>query len=74
MDRDWLTWSRVWGLPGVGHVECRLLDQWRRVHAPPDEEASSTAEEHAHHQEEPEQEHSSEMELRAAAAWPAQRI
>lgn len=55
--RAWLTWSGVRGLPGVGHVERRLLDQRRGVHAPPDEEAGSTAEEHAHHQEEPGREH-----------------
>lgn len=48
-----LTWSRVWGLPGVGHVEGRLLDQRWRVHAPADEEAGAAAQEDAHHQEEP---------------------
>lgn len=48
-----LTWRRVRGLPGVGHVEGGLLDQRRRVHAPPDEEAGSAAEEDAHHEEEP---------------------
>lgn len=51
--RAWLTWSGGRGLPGVGHVEGRLLDQRRGVHAPPDEEAGSAAEKHAHHQEEP---------------------
>jgi hypothetical protein len=66
-DRDggWLTWSGVWGLPGVGNVERRLLDQWWWVHAPADEEAGSAAEEHSHHQEEPEEDTSMRLELRA---------
>lgn len=63
--RAGLTWRRVRGLPGVGHVECRLLDQRRRVHASPDKEAGSAAEEHAHHQQEPEREHSGEGLLAA---------
>lgn len=48
-----LTWSRVWGLPGIGHVEGRLLDQRWGVHAPADEEAGTAAQEDTHHQEEP---------------------
>lgn len=67
--RGGLTWRGVRGLPGVGHVERRLLDQRRGVHAPPDKEAGSAAEEHAHHQEEPEQEHSGEVVLRADSGW-----
>lgn len=48
-----LTWSRVWWLPSVGHIECGLLDEWWWIHAPADEETSSTTEEHTHHQQEP---------------------
>lgn len=47
------SWSRVWWLPGIGHVECGLLNERWWIHAPADEEASSTAEQHAHHQQEP---------------------
>lgn len=56
-----LTWSGVRRLPGVGHVERRLLDQRWGVHAPPDKEAGPTAEEHPHHEEEPAGEHSGEV-------------
>lgn len=61
-----LTWSGVRRLPGVGHVERRLLDQRWGVHAPPDKEAGPTAEEHPHHEEEPAGEHSGEV---AGRAW-----
>lgn len=46
-------WSRVWWLPGVGHIECGFLNEWWWIHAPADEETSSAAEEHTHHQQEP---------------------
>ena len=67
--RAWLTWSGVLGLPGVGHVECRLLNQRWWVHAPPDEEAGSTAEKHTHHQEEPGREHRVRPGQTAGLPW-----
>lgn len=47
------SWSRVRWLPGVGHIECGLFNEWWWIHAPADEETSSAAEEHTHHQKEP---------------------
>lgn len=47
------SWSRIWWLPGIGHVECGLLNERWWIHAPADEEASSTTEQHTHHQQEP---------------------
>lgn len=47
------SWSRIWWLPGIGHIECGLLNEWWRIHAPANEETGTTAEQHTHHQQEP---------------------
>lgn len=47
------SWSRIWRLPGIGHIERGLLNERWWIHAPANEETSSAAEQHTHHQQEP---------------------